>query len=128
MTMHMVGPYLSTTGKRKGKKKWASAEEKRRAESLEKEWTSLKNKWGVPEKSAKKTTQSATLPSATKIHIRDSGPKPASLNSWHSGPVSSKPSQQYTGVNIVGIGTLHKSNAIPIFSDQEAIDIANMRR
>jgi hypothetical protein len=34
----------------------------------------------------------------------------------------------YTGGNIIGIGTLHKSNAVPIFSQQEARDISAMRR
>jgi hypothetical protein len=34
----------------------------------------------------------------------------------------------YTGTKIIGIGTLHKSNAVPIFSDEEAKDIAKMRR
>ena len=37
-------------------------------------------------------------------------------------------SQVYTGGNIIGIGTLHKSNAVPIFSQQEARDISAMRR
>ena len=34
----------------------------------------------------------------------------------------------YTGGNIIGIGTLHKSNAVPIFSDEEAVAISKMRR
>lgn len=34
----------------------------------------------------------------------------------------------YTGDKIIGIGTLHKSNAVPIFSEEEAKDIAKMRR
>jgi hypothetical protein len=34
----------------------------------------------------------------------------------------------YTGTAMKGIGTLHKSNAVPIFSDQEAKDQASMRR
>ena len=29
---------------------------------------------------------------------------------------------------LVGIGTLHKSNAIPIFSDEDAKDLSKMRR
>jgi len=29
--MHLEGPWLSTTGKKKGKKKWASAEAKRKS-------------------------------------------------------------------------------------------------
>jgi hypothetical protein len=34
----------------------------------------------------------------------------------------------YTGNKIKGIGTMHKSNAVPVFSDNEAKDIASMRR
>jgi len=34
----------------------------------------------------------------------------------------------YTGNNMKGIGTLHKSNAVPIFTDEEAKDQAAMRR
>ena len=36
--------------------------------------------------------------------------------------------QQYTGDQIVGIGTMHKSNAVPVFSNEEAEDLAKMRR
>jgi hypothetical protein len=34
----------------------------------------------------------------------------------------------YTGNNMKGIGTLHKSNAVPVFTDEEARDQATMRR
>ena len=34
----------------------------------------------------------------------------------------------YTGDKIKGIGTMHKSNAVPVFSDNEAKDLASMRR
>ena len=34
----------------------------------------------------------------------------------------------YTGDKMKGIGTLHKSNAVPIFTDEEAKDQASMRR
>jgi hypothetical protein len=34
----------------------------------------------------------------------------------------------YTGTKMIGIGTLHKSNAVPIFSIEDAKDQANMRR
>jgi hypothetical protein len=34
----------------------------------------------------------------------------------------------YTGDKIKGIGTMHKSNAVPVFTDDEAKDIASMRR
>lgn len=34
----------------------------------------------------------------------------------------------YTGDKIKGIGTMHKSNAVPVFSDNEAKEISSMRR
>lgn len=39
-----------------------------------------------------------------------------------------KADKVYTGDNIVGIGTMHKSNAVPIFNDNQAKDLAIMRR
>ena len=44
MSMHLEGPWLSTTGRRKGKFKWASAEQKREQEKLQAEWQSLKER------------------------------------------------------------------------------------
>lgn len=43
-------------------------------------------------------------------------------------PCYKKPNPEYTGTMIKGIGTMHKSNSVPVFSNQEAIDIATMRR
>jgi len=127
MTMHLVGPHMSTTGKRRGKQKFRSAAEAKRARELATDWENLKSKWGVSEKT-KKSTVSMELPTIAKSIKRDTGPRPASLNTWNVGAVSSKTTQQYTGDKILGIGTLHKSNAVPIFSNQEAEDIAKMRR
>ena len=36
--------------------------------------------------------------------------------------------QQYTGTLVKGIGTMHKSNAVPIINEEEMKDIARMRR
>ena len=35
---------------------------------------------------------------------------------------------QYTGDAMLGIGQLHKSNAVPIFKAEDAVDISKMRR
>ena len=43
-------------------------------------------------------------------------------------PCYKKPNPVYTGSAIKGIGTMHKSNAVPVFSDEQAIEIATMRR
>ena len=39
-----------------------------------------------------------------------------------------KESNTYTGDKLLGIGTLHKSNLIPVFKGEEAKEIARMRR
>lgn len=44
------------------------------------------------------------------------------------GIASSKQKQYYTGDKMLGIGTLHKSNAVPIFSEDDAKEQARMRR
>lgn len=44
------------------------------------------------------------------------------------GFATKKETQQYTGDKMIGIGTLHKSNAVPVFCDDEAKEMARMRR
>lgn len=44
------------------------------------------------------------------------------------GVAPKKKINQYTGDAMIGIGQMHKSNAVPIFSKKEAVDISNMRR
>lgn len=125
MSMHMEGPWLSMTGRRKGKKKFASAEQKRQAEILEQEWRALKAKYEP--KTKIKLGRSSYVP--PKPLRRDSNqPRIPSLDTGVTGAVNVRMPQKYTGDNIVGIGTMHKSNAVPIFSDQEAKDISSMRR
>lgn len=47
----------------------------------------------------------------------------------NSTAVCAKPERkEYTGTLIKGIATMHKSNAVPIINDEEAKDIARMRR
>ena len=125
MSMHMEGPWLSTTGKRKGKKKWASAEQKQQAEQLDAEWQRLKDKYAP--KSKIKLGRSSYVPPKPLRRDADQ-PRVPSLDTGVKGPVNVRMPQKYTGDNIVGIGTMHKSNAVPIFSNQEAKDISSMRR
>jgi hypothetical protein len=47
---------------------------------------------------------------------------------WVTGACAAKPSPTYTGTNVIGIATMHKSNMVPIFSSDEAKDVARMRR
>ena len=126
MSMHMEGPWLSTIGRRKGKKKWSSAEQKRQAEALAADWEKVKAKYSSSNKTVSKTMKKTYIPPVTLR--RDTGPRIPSLDTGHKGAVTVKQTPRYTGDKIVGIGTMHKSNAVPIFSDQEAKDISSMRR
>jgi len=126
MSMHMEGPWLSMTGKRRGKKKWASAEQKRQAEMLDAEWQKLKSKYEPDNTVSKKLQRKAYQPPT--VVRRDTGPRIPSLDTGVKGAVNVRMPMQYTGDKIVGIGTMHKSNAVPIFTDQEAKDISSMRR
>lgn len=130
--MHLEGPWLSTTGKRKGKQKFRNADEARKARELETSWKELQKKWKLEAESRKQAralTAPVMLPTQAQVYRRDTGPKIPSLNGGKDmGPALKAPDKVYTGTKIIGIGTMHKSNAVPIFSDDEAKEISKMRR
>ena len=129
--MHIEGPWLSTTGKRKGKKKFASAEHARKARELDESWKEMQKRWGIEAEQKRKDRALKAEPlsySLSPPQGRDTGPTIPSRDTGHMGAVRTKGIPQYTGTKVIGIGTMHKSNAVPIFSDEEAHDIAKMRR
>ena len=128
MSMHLERPWLSTTGKKKGKQKFASVEHARKARALAESWKALEKKWEINAKSAliSAVSTSSMNPVVTKPYVRETT-KIASLP-FTGGPCPKPADKVYTGTMIKGIGTMHKSNAIPIFSNEEAQDIARMRR
>jgi hypothetical protein len=127
--MHLEGPWLSTTGKKKGKTKFASAEHKRKAEQADADWKALQKKWGVEaeEKKRSRALTSDTWKPAPTSYRGSEQPKIPSLP-FTGGACTKAPDKVYTGTMIKGIGTMHKSNAVPIFSNEEAIEISKMRR
>jgi ABC-type Fe3+-hydroxamate transport system substrate-binding protein len=129
MSMHIEGPWLSTTGKRKGKKKFASAEAKRKAEQLDASWEELKKKHSSSNL-AKKVTLSSTYGNLPSLAIPEGRNTTAHIKSRVTAGGSATLAEQkvYTGTKVKGIATMHKSNAVPVFSDEEAIDISKMRR
>lgn len=130
--MHLVGPALTTTGKKKGKQKWASAEHKRKAEEAEQQWKELQKKWefDAEEKRKKRALSAAPLSSAYSLKIPDGRNTTAHIKSRDTGGGNATlaPAKVYTGTKVKGIATMHKSNAVPVFSDEEAVEISKMRR
>jgi len=136
MTMHMLPPMYSTTGKKKGKQKFRTAEAANRARRAAESWNEILEKYDakvVVEKpkqvragSSKSVApyrsdwRSRVDPSRLTDHIpsRDTGVS-----------VAARPADKvYTGDSIIGIGQLHKSNGIPVFRQEDAIDVSKMRR
>jgi hypothetical protein len=117
------------SGKKRGKVKFRNAEEARRARELDESWKELLKRQGV-EAEQKKQSRAMKAPPldyklstppgrATSTHIpsRDTG-----------GNATLAAPKVYTGSEMIGIGQLHKSNAIPIFKKSDAEDLAKMRR
>lgn len=129
MTMHLAHPALTMQGKKKGKQKWASAEQKRKAMELKCEWDNKVKEWASMSK--------VVSPARTNVGIAQ-GPKypPGrepkqqykSLDTGVTGPVNTKSTQQYTGDRLLGITIVHKSCLQPVFSQEEAVAAAQMRR
>lgn len=132
MAFHLEGPWLTTTGKKKGPRRWASAEAKRKAELLQEEW---EQRLGNFKKMAPKFSRTPAPPPKPRGTLSYSltpppGRETAHIESRDTGwvPCVKVRDQEYTGTKVKGIGTMHKSNAVPIFSDDEARDISKMRR
>jgi hypothetical protein len=129
--MHLEGPWLSTTGKRKGKKKFASADHARKARELDESWKELQKRWAAEIEDKKRTRglSAPSLSSSYSLTIPEGRNTTAHIKSVDTGGNATlKPAKVYTGTKVKGIATMHKSNAVPVFSDEEAVDIARMRR
>lgn len=127
--MHLAHPAFTTTGKKKGKVKFASAEAKAKAMKLDEEWRALNKKWDA-EIAEKKRQRGLTAPVLKPKTVQPYRRETAHIPSlpFTAGACTKAPDKVYTGDKIVGIGTLHKSNAVPVFSNDEAIEISKMRR
>ncbi len=137
MTMHLEGPWMTTTKySKKAHKKWASSAAKQKADREAREWEELQRSWDkmAPRFSTRKI-ESQPMPRGAfrplqTASIYPPGREPQNIPSKPDtvGVAAAPAPKVYTGTKIKGIGTMHKSNAVPIFSDEEAEDIAHMRR
>lgn len=128
--MHLHHPSLSLNGKYRGKKKFRNAAEAQKARELDDSWKELQKKWGLEqeERRRQRGLNSGNYVPPTPTHRGSSLPRPPSIDSGVKGAVTVKPTPHYTGENLVGIAVMHKSCLQPVFSQQEAIDSAKMRR
>ena len=128
--MALAHPSLNTTGKRKAKVKFKSAAEAQQARQLQSDWDNLQKKWGVEADQKRKTRalQAPQLDYKLTTPVGRETVRHGSVDTGHLGAISTKQIPKYTGTKMLGIGVLHKSNGVPVFSEEEACDIARMRR
>lgn len=91
------------------------------------EWEAIQRKWeNVP--------KFATMPKGPERQqakleaYREAYSAPIPSLVTPGGSTAPAKSMTYTGTELVGIATMHKSNLIPVFSRDEAKDTAGMRR
>ena len=142
--MHLLPVYYSTTNtrKRKQKKKSKSVLE------AERKHAKFLKKMGIGGRSSDGRTSTLQAEGqefdSPRLHqsrsLAQSGSAPAlgaggrKFESYNSDQVFYDPSMAkkkenvYTGTEIIGIGQMHKSNAVPIRRKDDAKSIANMRR
>ena len=117
----IIHPYIP---KRKPKKPNA----KQRAQKAS--WQALLKKYDI--KPTGKAIQKSTWmgPTVNSRVVVDPSRRTDHIPSVDTGQgiAAKKPVQQYTGDAMIGIGQLHKSNAVPVFSAEDAINISKMRR
>ncbi len=113
---------------RKAKQKFRNADEAKKFRELNEEWEKNQKKWKSMRKvlpidfKVEKTVLAPSVPPGRETT------KYPSVDMWAKGAVTIKQTQKYTGDRLLGVTILHKSCLQPVFSQQEAIDAATMRR
>lgn len=108
----------------KSKKRKPTAKQRELAAS----WDALLKRYDTKPVSRRAPKSTATMsPVVTKPFIRETVRHP-SLDSGLGNATKPIEGKKYTGSAMLGIGTLHKSNAVPVFSTDEAVEISKMRR
>ena len=126
MSMHLVGPYMTTTSykKRKAKNKTKKMLE---AEAKHNKWLRKMN--AHPEQIAESKKKNANVSILSVPDYRTSGNSVPTSDVIPGGSTGPKERLVYSGERrLLGVATMHKSNMVPVFDSKDAKDIARMRR
>lgn len=102
---------------------------KAKQRELDSSWEALLARHSKPlEKGAKARGEKITVRKEVKKPSEVVVTRPATPFERMKGVAALPTPKVYTGNKIVGIATMHKSNLVPIFNDQAAVEVAQMRR
>ena len=125
MSMHLVGPYMTTTQYSRKKKKPNAKQARANAEH--EKW--LRKRGVHPEQLEAKKKKNAGISILSVPDYRSSGNTIPTSNVIPGGSTAPKERQIYSGERrLLGVATMHKSNMVPVFDSEDAKDIAKMRR
>ena len=127
MSMHLLGPHMTTTRYNR-KQKQSKSKKLQKAQTEHEKWL---RKQGVhPEQlEAKKAKRRNVITNTIPDYRANASSIPTSDRV--AGHGTAKEQMTYSGERqLLGIATMHKSNMVPIFADkkEDAKDIASMRR
>jgi hypothetical protein len=115
-------PALTTTRVKKSKRKATKAELEAQSN-----FSRLQAKWDKQYgKLSSKKRRPAEMPNLAPPPGRET--LEFNSRSTPGGDTAAKPQQRYSGTKIKGVALMHKSSYAPVYDDQDAIDMANMRR
>jgi len=126
MSMHLVGPYMTTTSykKRKAKNKTKKMLE---AEAKHDKWLRKMN--AHPEQIAESKKKNVGVSIRSVPDYSTSGNTIPTSDVIPGGSTAPKERLVYSGERrLLGVATMHKSNMVPVFDTKDAKDIARMRR
>ena len=141
MTMHLVGPYMTTTNYKKRKQKKLTDNQRAK---LEQEWRAYNKRMRqinchsaqfeqfeqylsyIRGEHKPRKVSSAETYKPVESYRRETPYIPSANNI--AGIAPKKEPTKYTGDYITGIATMHKSNLVPITNKQQAIEVSQMRR
>jgi hypothetical protein len=122
----------STTGKKKGKAKFRTADAANKARKNAESWQALLDKWEIKNevKTTKVRESTGFNPVVRNAPVVDPRRSTRHIPSVDTGQgLAARPADKvYTGDAMLGVSVLHKSNGIPVFRQEDAIDISKMRR
>ena len=130
--MHLLPPMYSTTGKKKGKAKFRNADAANKARKNAESWQALLDRWEIKNevKTTKVRESTGFDPVVRNAPVVDPRRLTNHIPSLDTGKgIAARPADKvYTGDAMLGVSVLHKSNGIPVFRQEDAIDISKMRR
>lgn len=133
MTMHLLGPAYTTTNHTKRKSKVSNSQyhkycmdwrdDCKRNKRLGIKSKTLDEYIAYRQGKYNPKLRGTKMPEYNVSNHREKYPSLAD-----TGVTFAKKPNVYTGDRLLGIATMHKSNSVPVFSQEDAIEIATMRR